>query len=194
MAAKSDSCVLCGGRIHAKQKRQPPKFCDTCRVQRRRERDRERYKTKRPVVYLELVCANCGTDFRWKQAGWKAKYCPACRERTRDRSAPKPEHLVTRSRRHHFAKTYGITLDERQQLLDGQDGKCAICLRSEAEAGLLQIDHDHSCCPGRTSCGRCLRGLICAKCNRALGLLDDDAERITTLIEYLTVSGKRMKR
>lgn len=53
------------------------------------------------------------------------------------------------------------------------------------------IDHDHSCCgyrqgpKWRTSCGRCIRGVLCNHCNTSLGLLGEDSGRILGLAEYL---------
>lgn len=50
---------------------------------------------------------------------------------------------------------------------------CAMCGRAEADAGKPAVDHDHSCCPGREVCGRCVRGALCMKCNLSLGWLED---------------------
>lgn len=50
------------------------------------------------------------------------------------------------------------------------------------------VDHDHACCrpeERRYSCGKCVRGLLCQHCNRALGLLGESPERIDGLKEYL---------
>jgi hypothetical protein len=53
---------------------------------------------------------------------------------------------------------------------------------------VLSIDHDHACCPGRISCGKCIRGLLCNRCNRALGLLGDSIELLKKMIAYLEQS------
>ena len=87
-------------------------------------------------------------------------------------------------------RSYGITLDEYEALVASQRGKCAICDRTPDNGGALHIDHDHGCCPGRsTSCGKCIRGLLCSPCNTALGLLGDDPARLWTAMAYLGKSG-----
>ena len=49
----------------------------------------------------------------------------------------------------------------------------------------LAIDHDHMCCPGKSSCGNCIRGILCLHCNTALGLLRDDPAKISSLLNYM---------
>ena len=43
-------------------------------------------------------------------------------------------------------------------------GPCQICKEPQFE-GPLHIEHDHACCGGAGSCGKCIRGLVCASCN-----------------------------
>jgi Recombination endonuclease VII len=50
----------------------------------------------------------------------------------------------------------------------------------------LCVDHDHDCCKGPHSrCGMCVRGLICWRCNTALGMADNSASRLEGLAVYL---------
>lgn len=50
----------------------------------------------------------------------------------------------------------------------------------------LCVDHDHDCCPGPKSCGKCVRGILCNGCNSALGYLKDDVSRVKMLCDYIT--------
>lgn len=86
---------------------------------------------------------------------------------------------------------YGITLQQYRALHDAQGGVCAICGGTNANEYRLSIDHDHSCCPGMGSCGRCIRGLLCGKCNLVLGHADDDASRLRLAANYLDNSKVR---
>lgn len=75
----------------------------------------------------------------------------------------------------------GLDVAAYKAVLLGQDGACPICHRRFPPEtwpgplmakGLAVIDHDHTCCPGRHACGRCVRGIVCGSCNDALALFD----------------------
>lgn len=72
-------------------------------------------------------------------------------------------------------KKMGVTPEWYNETFQKQNGCCAICYLPETqihpatkEIARLAIDHNHTCCPGDKSCGKCIRGLLCAKCNQAL--------------------------
>ncbi len=79
-------------------------------------------------------------------------------------------------------KKYKITIEQYEEMLASQDGHCAICPNGPGAMGVLAVDHDHSCCPGRYTCGKCIRGLLCWPCNSFLGRVGDD---LTQAIAYL---------
>lgn len=62
---------------------------------------------------------------------------------------------------------------------------CPICLRKASEAGAPQVDHDHSCCPGQKTCGKCVRGAICSRCNSGLGMFQDGIGAFERAMHYL---------
>lgn len=78
-------------------------------------------------------------------------------------------------------RVHGLTADERDALIALQGGLCALCGRSGEP---LQVDHDHRHCPGTEGCRQCVRGMLCPRCNTALGKLGD--HRIPRLIAYLS--------
>jgi len=87
-----------------------------------------------------------------------------------------------RMRRSVFEKKYGITLEDYEEMHNRQGGVCAICDKPEqviqnSKLRLLSVDHDHL--TGK------VRGLLCSNCNRAIGLLNDDADVLKRAIRYL---------
>lgn len=79
---------------------------------------------------------------------------------------------------------FGITLDDYMRMLEEQGGVCSICRKPPVRERLC-VDHDHSCCSGVRTCGRCIRGLICRRCNSMLGFVDDNVDRLRSAIAYI---------
>ena len=83
--------------------------------------------------------------------------------------------------REHWKRTialqrYKMTPSQFDEQLKTQGGHCALC---EVTHGVvaqrkhsLHVDHDHSCCEGPMTCGKCRRGILCVKCNNRLGFLE----------------------
>lgn len=82
---------------------------------------------------------------------------------------------------------HNITKEMYDKLLADQKGVCAACKSSDPKSrwGVFCVDHDHACCPGPHSCGLCIRGLLCFKCNAALGNVGDESDVLLALIQYL---------
>jgi hypothetical protein len=76
-------------------------------------------------------------------------------------------------------------------LLVKQEGLCPVCKKpllvtyGSRSGETVSIDHDHLCCPGTFSCGKCIRGLLHLKCNAALGGFQDDPTICRNAAEYL---------
>jgi len=83
---------------------------------------------------------------------------------------------------------YGIGSQRLLEMIDAQNGRCAVCQRvmdGDVKVRAPHIDHDRKCCPGNRSCGDCVRGLLCARCNVGVGMLGDDPEVIDGAAAYV---------
>ena len=83
-------------------------------------------------------------------------------------------------------RTFKLTASEWDAKLAAQGRKCAICKTDvPAGRGTWHTDHDHACCSGIKSCGKCVRGLLCRHCNSALGHLQDSPELLRAAAIYI---------
>jgi hypothetical protein len=81
---------------------------------------------------------------------------------------------------------YGITQAQFEELLLSQADRCAACLDILGDGPRRRnVDHDHACCPGKKSCGKCLRGVLCQGCNAALSHVKDSPKKLRQLAVYL---------
>ena len=78
-----------------------------------------------------------------------------------------------------IAYRYGLSADRIVEMFASP--KCESCGVSSE----LHVDHDHSCCEKTPCCGECVRGLLCRKCNQALGLMRDNAKLLRGLANYI---------
>lgn len=77
---------------------------------------------------------------------------------------------------------YNITLDDYNILFKKQKGLCKICRKSESlkyknNITNLSVDHCHK--TGK------VRGLLCRKCNKAIGLFKENISYLQRVIKYL---------
>lgn len=103
------------------------------------------------------------------------------REWHRKRRADDPDYV----RRRNLKENYGLSLADYDRMVFAQGARCRVC----GEEDILVVDHDHGCCPSKKTCGKCVRGLLCAHCNRLLGLMGDNVDevvrRTSALLAYL---------
>jgi hypothetical protein len=87
------------------------------------------------------------------------------------------ERRLERARARGLAK-FGMNQDDYDRLLEAQLGGCGICGARESVNGKrLCVDHRHQ--------DGVVRGLLCDNCNRAIGLLQDSPELLSTAVKYL---------
>jgi len=73
--------------------------------------------------------------------------------------------------------TYGMTLEEWAVLLGQQEGRCPICCDVLDRGKGTHVDHSHS--------SAVVRGLLCGRCNVAIGMMRDDPQLMRAAAQYL---------
>jgi len=147
------------------------------------------------AFYRDAGCADghrpeCKACTLTEKAWRHAQNPEPARERTRQWQADNPERVKAKNaeyiadgrkaianRRSYLKRKYGITPERYEELLVEQGGGCGICGRLPRADIALHVDHDHAT--------GAIRGLLCFRCNNALGDFEDDYERLAAAVRYL---------
>jgi hypothetical protein len=126
-----------------------------------RETNRDRINVRRRELY----------------PAWYEENREACLERCK-------QDYATSGFEKHIRRTYGLTMEGFNAILEKQNGRCAICgTDNPASNGRTSdrqnwhVDHDHNT--------KRVRGLLCFRCNVAIGHLQDDPILVKAALDYL---------
>lgn len=133
-------------------------------------------------------------DIHQQAKDGKSSWCKFCsRKVSRDyrarMKASDPEAWREKQWATEIRRNYSLTSEQYYYILECQGGVCAICSclpSSERNHGKskLSVDHDHSCCPGK-SCGKCVRGLLCNYCNNGIARFSDNSDLMRSAVVYI---------
>ena len=155
-------------------------------------RIRQSPKGKAPT-YEGRPCKHCRGTIRYESNG----QCVPCQikkqqefyRRNKDKHNAQCrdwERRNKRSRKNTKLKyRYNLPWMQFFRLFVRQDGNCAICDLPFTPNNTPRVDHDHKCCPGERSCGKCVRGLLCFTCNNGIGSLKDDPAILRAAAAYV---------
>ena len=122
------------------------------------------------------VCEDCGNP-TYESRALKCKTCWLARP---------VEGRKNTARKYQLKRKYKLSFEDYDGMLKIQKSSCAICGINQSDLKFsLSVDHDRSCCQEKVSCGECVRGLLCNKCNLALGYANDNIDLLNNMIKYL---------
>lgn len=135
--------------------------------------------------YRKLTCREC-INSRYRLKRQQGKCSEEIKARARAYYHRNKDEIKKKLRWHRLMIKYGITKEQYQAMLAAIGGKCPICsvkleepCDSRKDAGV--VDHCH-----KTGS---VRGILCARCNTAIGLIDEDVSRLEPMKKYLEAHG-----
>jgi len=130
----------------------------------------------------EQACRQCGlvqpiSNFR--TVNTKHGRYRTCKTCCRKRSKNNPEQLAFSYWKSKLKRAYGLTPEDYYQMLEDQNGCCAICGTTCPGANRLYFCVDHCHLTGT------VRGLLCSSCNIGIGNLKDSRRLLYNALKYL---------
>jgi hypothetical protein len=144
------------------------------------------------------LCRKCGIEKNRKEftirrsgsrVGHLSTYCKGC-SIVGNRNAKKRDPSIYRRIEwpSKLKRLYGLSVNGYNDLMGKQNGGCALCGITEPSLGnrqyskntrsVFDVDHNHK--TGK------VRGLLCTRCNRLVGLANDNPETARKLVAYLS--------
>lgn len=131
-------------------------------------------KESRSPAGLHSWCRKCKDTY---EKAWRIANPDKCRKNVTAWQKANPEKFKSAQRRGDLRRSYGITVEQYDQVFEIQGGVCAICGGVNLDGRRLFVDHNHE--TGK------IRGLLCLPCNYALGYLKESPELFIKALHYL---------
>lgn len=162
---------LCAGHLHQRAARGYDAELSPMKIMRSAEEVLERDE------HGHKLCITCNSWRRETEFG-------------EQKTKTSPDGLNTSCRKCRRRKSmllkFGITPEQYDEMFERQNSLCAMCMEPPEGERPLYVDHDHRCCPDRDyTCGECIRGLLCYRCNLGLGQLRDRVDILERGIVYM---------
>ena len=149
------------------------------------------FNSRRPKrVPKTKHCLNCSAPFSTEipYQIYCSKSCSKTFNQTRNNERGRALYTYEQNRAKILKRNFGMSPEEYDILHTSQKGKCKICsdiettvARKMGRLRQLAVDHSHR--------SGAIRGLLCSRCNKALGLFNDSSELLQKAIEYLKPFG-----
>lgn len=146
---------------------QPYTLCKSCYLEDKKIRSASRTH----IALDSKLCRKCGEEKssdefhkNYSQRGGLSSLCKDCSYLENIKTKYKIENI--------------------EELVAERKGLCDICGKPFGKRP--QIDHDHACCAGDYTCGKCFRGLLCEGCNRGLGFFSDNTVSLSNAVSYIS--------
>lgn len=140
----------------ATPRRKHSRWCDEHRPQRA------------PRIISEAACELCRSSHRWYESILEQNMRTEIRDLYRRTCGGCRKPYISAINKHHLNTTDALRLITART--------CELCHErfSIGEDGRRNavIDHDHRCCSGPNSCGHCVRGVLCHRCNHTIASLE----------------------
>lgn len=141
-----------------------------------------RNRPSKTTNHIQLICKLCTQDSRIKwQLANPDKY------KAQKKNKNKKYMTLTKSKENKklnkLLRDFGITKEKYNNMIVNQNNVCAICKNIETskhKTGIvksLSVDHCHKT--------NKVRGLLCSKCNLAIGVFKDSVDILKSAIDYL---------
>ena len=148
------------------------------------------YQMQRRGEALRPLAMQRSRGQRAEDAAQGMQTCLGCGERKRLREfgrlngdlRPQCKTCMNRDRRD---RQYSLGPGEWDRMFNEQGSVCKLCGTSEPGRSGWQTDHDHACCPTRPSCGKCVRGILCYRCNVNLGWYEHSRDEINAYLDAI---------
>lgn len=144
--------------------------CSMCKIEKEKT---EFFKDSRKKNGIRSHCKDC---CQRETKSWRERNRSEYNSYVAQWRAKNPD----RQHKTEIKRNYGISIEKYNEMLTAQSCKCLICSKQHdptIKKGRLFVDHDHQ--TGE------VRGLLCGKCNMALGLFNDNIDLIKKAISYL---------